>query len=131
MDREAILEKAKELGIMISQSKEFAEAKEAEQIQLADPEAQKLMAEYAQRRDALAQKAADPNLSKEEYEKIMLDAQAEFGRLCVNESIKNYLDKTKIYSDLIEQVNGIISHFVNGEDTSSCSGSCATCSGCR
>ncbi len=131
MDKNEILEKAKELGMMIAESDEFLAAKEAEQKQLDDPEAQKLMAEYAMRREELSQKAANPDLTKEEYEKVMLDAQAEFARLCINDNIKNYLDKNKEFSDLIEKVNAIIIHFVQGDDAGGCSGSCAGCSGCR
>ncbi len=131
MDKNEILEKAKELGMMLAKSDEFLAAKEAEQKQLDDPDAQKLMAEYATKREELSLKATNPDLTKEEYEKIMMDAQAEFARLCINENIKNYLDKTKEFSDLIEKVNAIITHFVQGEDSGGCSGSCAGCSGCR
>ena len=131
MDKNTILEKAKELGMMIAESEEFKQAKEAEQKQLDDPEAQKLMAEYIKRREELSERASNPDLTKEEYEKIMLDAQAEFARLCINENIKNYLDKNKEFSDLVEKVNAIIVHFVKGDDQSGCSGSCSGCSGCR
>lgn len=131
MDKNTILEKAKELGMMIAESEEFKQAKEAEQKQLEDPEAQKLMAEYIKRREELSMRATNPDLTKEEYEKIMLDAQAEFARLCINENIKNYLDKNKEFSDLVEKVNAIIVHFVKGDDAGGCSGSCSGCSGCR
>ncbi len=131
-NKEMILENARKLGMMIAESDEFENAKKWEQAQLDDPEAQKLMAEYAERRQKLSERAANPDLTKEEYEKIMLDAQAEFGRLCVNENIKNYLDANQKFSDLINKVNAIITHFVKGDDENGgCSGSCAGCKGCH
>ena len=65
---EEILQKAKELGIMIAESGEFEMLKIAEERQLADPEAQKLMMEYANKRDELNRKASSPDISKEEFE---------------------------------------------------------------
>lgn len=126
-----ILEKAKELGIMIAESEEFKTLKEAEEIQLADPKAQEMMMEYNTNREALAERASDPDLTKEDWEKLQMDAQAEFIKLCQNEKIKNYLDANQRFSDLINQVNAIIAHFVKGEDQSGCSGSCSSCKGCH
>ncbi|MBQ8526280.1 MAG: YlbF family regulator [Clostridia bacterium] len=131
MNSNEILEKAKELGMMIADSDEFKRLKETEDIQLSDPEAQQMMMNYNKSREALSERAAAPDLTKEEWEKIQMDAQAEFIKLCQNDKIKNYLDANQCFSDLINQVNGIIAHFVKGEDQSGCSGSCASCKGCH
>lgn len=131
MATEKILEKAKELGIMIAESEEFKILKEAEQIQLADEKAQQMMMDYNTSREALSERASAPGLTKEDWEKLQMDAQAEFIKLCQNEKIKNYLDANQRFSDLINQVNAIIAHFVKGEDQSGCSGSCASCRGCH
>ena len=115
-----ILQKAKELGMMIAESGELEKLKIAEERQLADPEAQKLMMEYAQKRDELAKKAQSPDISKEEFEKM-----------CVNENVKAYLDASNAFSNLINQVNSIIGYFVKGGDAGGCSGNCSGCSGCH
>jgi len=126
-----ILQKARELGIMIAESGEFEKLKIAEERQLADPEAQKLMMEYAQKRDELSKKASDPNITKEEFEEIRKAMQDEFEKMCVNENIKAYLDASNSFSNLINQVNSIIGYFVKGGEESGCSGNCSGCSGCH
>lgn len=131
MNSNDILERAKELGMMIAESDEFKKLKETEAISLADATAQEMMARYNERQQELSQIASKSDLTKEEFEKLQLDAQAEFIKLCQNENIKNYLDANQSFSNLINQVNGIIAHFVRGEDQSGCSGNCSSCKGCH
>lgn len=126
-----ILEKAKELGIMIAGSGEFEKLKIAEERQLADPEAQRLMMEYATKRDELANKASLPDISKEDFEAIREEMQKEFENICKNENIKAYLDASNDFSNMINQVNSIIGYFVKGGEASGCSGNCSSCGGCH
>lgn len=126
-----ILQKAKELGIMIAESGEFEMLKIAEERQLADPEAQKLMMEYATKRDALASKAQAPDTTKEEFESIKDEMQKEFEKMCENENVKAYLDASNTFSNLINQVNSIIGYFVKGGEEGGCSGNCSSCGGCH
>lgn len=128
---EEILQKAKELGIMIAESEIYMTLKDAEANQLADPEAQKLMMNYAMKRDALNKKASNPDITKEDFEKIKSEAQNEFDKICENNNIKAYLDANRAFSSLINQVNSIIGYFVKGEDQSGCSGSCSSCGKCH
>ena len=126
-----ILERAKELGKMIAESETYKNMKKAEEIQLADPDAQKMLYEYNLKCDELGKRANNPDITKEEFDKLQMDAQAEFMKLCTNDNIKNYLEANREFTNLINQVNSIIAHFVKGEDESACSGSCAGCSGCH
>lgn len=126
-----ILQKAKELGMMIAESGEFEKLKIAEERQLADENAQKIMMEYAQKRDELAQKASVPGISKEEFENIRNLMQQEFDKICENENIKAYLDASNNFANMINQVNSIIGYFVKGGDESGCKGNCSGCSGCH
>ena len=116
---------------MISESGEFEKLKIAEERQLADPEAQKLMMEYVNARDALSKKASSPDTTKEEFESIRKDMQAEFEKICKNENIKAYLDANEAFSNMINQVNSIIGYFVKGGDEGGCSGNCSSCGGCH
>ena len=131
MNQAETLEKARELGMMIAESDEFKKLKETEQAQLADADAQQMMADYNAKREEFAQIASRDDLTKEDWEKLNMDAQAEFIKLCQNENIKNYLDANQLFQDLISKVNSIIAHFVRGDDDSGCSGSCSSCSGCH
>lgn len=127
-----IIEKARELGQMLSECDEFKALKGAEEMQLADPNAQELMMEYATTREALANKAAKENITKEELENIQQEAQQAFNKLCTNKNITRYIEANKAFSTLIEQVNAIIAYYVKGEEQSgSCSGNCSTCGGCH
>ncbi len=128
---EEILQKAKELGIMIAESGEFEMLKIAEERQLADTEAQKLMMEYAEKRDELSKKASAPDTTKEEFEGIKEQMQKEFEKMCQNENVKAYLDASSAFSNLINQVNSIIGYFVKGGEESGCSGNCSSCGGCH
>ena len=128
---EEILQKAKELGMMIADSQEFATLKAAEEAQLADSEATALMAGYAAKRDELSAKMATPDITKEEIEAIKKEYQDEFDKICENKNIKNYLDANRSFAMLIEQVNSIIGYFVKGGESSGCSGNCSSCGGCH
>ena len=131
MNNDDILQRAKELGMMLAESDEAKALKAAEELQMADQEAQKLMMEYSLRMEKLSEEASKPGLTKEEFEKLQMDAQAEMIRICQNKNIDRYLDANRKFTNLINQVNGIIAHFVRGEDNSGCGGSCAGCNKCH
>lgn len=128
---EKILEKAKELGIMIAESEQFAAIKAAEENQVADPEADALMAEFTKKQEEYSKRMANPEITKEEFESIKQEAQADFEKICQNKNIKAYLDANREFANLINQVNSIIGYFVKGGEASGCSGSCSTCGGCH
>ena len=128
---EQILQKAKELGMMIADSPQFARVKEAEEAQLSDSEATALMMEYSQKQDELSKRASQPDITKEDFENIRKEAQQAFEKICQNENIKAYLEANRAFSSMIEQVNTIIGYFVKGGDSAGCSGNCSSCSGCH
>lgn len=127
---DTVLDKARELAIMLSESEEYLAYKEAEDIQLSDQEACKLLADYRVTQDNLAKRAAADGVTKEELEAIQAEAQASFDSLLQNTSIKNYLDAQNRFSNLVQQVNNIISYFISG-NSGGCSGNCSGCSGCH
>lgn len=126
-----VLQKAKELGMLIANSQEFALVKATEEAQLADEEATALMMEYSNTQDELSKKASDPNITKEEFEEIRNESQKAFEKICENKNIKAYLDANRSFSAMIQQVNSIIGYFVKGGDSSGCSGNCSSCGGCH
>ena len=117
--------------MMLAESDEAKALKLAEERHMEDAEAQALMTNYSIRCEQLSEQANKEGITKEEYEKIHLDAQAEFIKISQNETIKNYLEANENFSNLINKVNGIIAHFVRGEDSSGCGGNCSGCSGCH
>lgn len=131
MNSNEILELAKQLGMMIAESDEAKALKAAEERHLQDAEAQALMTNYSIRCEQLSEEANKEGITKEEYEKLNLDAQAEFIKISQNDTIKSYLEANENFSGLINKVNGIIAHFVRGEDESGCGGNCSSCRGCH
>lgn len=128
---DSVLDKARELAIALTESEEYLAYKEAEDIQLGDQEACKLLADYRVTQDNLAKRAAADGVTKEELEAIQAEAQASFDNLVKNVSIKNYLDAQSKFSNLVSQVNNIISYFINGKSSGGCSGDCGSCGGCH
>lgn len=128
---DSVLDKARELAIALTESEEYLAYKEAEDIQLGDQEACKLLADYRVTQDNLAKRAAADGVTKEELEAIQSEAQASFDNLVKNVSIKNYLDAQSKFSNLVSQVNNIISYFINGQNSGGCSGDCGSCGGCH
>lgn len=127
-----IIEKARELGKMLADSDECKALKGAEELQLADPEAQELMMEYANKREELSAKAAAENLTKEDFENIQKEAEEAFNKLLTNANIKRYIEASGAFKTLVDQVNAIIAFYVKGEEQSGgCSGNCASCGGCH
>ncbi len=127
-----IIEKARELGMMLAESDEMKALKGAEELQLADPDAQVLMMEYANKRDEIAKKAQKPDITKEEFEQIQGEMEEAFAHLMTNDNIKRYIEANKEFKLLIDQVNSIIAFFVKGEEQGgSCSGNCSSCGGCN
>lgn len=131
MNLEEIYTKAKELGIMISESDDAKALKAAEELHLADDEAQQLMMDYTLRMEKLSEEASKPGITQEELDKLQMDAQAEMIRICQNKNIERYLEANRKFNNLINQVNGIIAHFVRGEENSGCGGSCGSCGKCH
>lgn len=127
-----IIEKARELGQMLSESDEFKVLKGAEEMQLADPDAQELMMEYATVRERLGNRASAEGVSKEDLEDIQREAQQAFEKLMTNANIKRYIDASQSFKTLVDQVNAIIAFYVKGEEQSGgCSGNCSSCGGCH
>lgn len=126
-----ILEMARELGQAIANSELMANAKKAEDIQNNDETAQKLIGEYNLKRMQLGQRVQKENPTKEEMEAIRQELADEFDKLMQNESIKNFIEARKSLDAVLEQVNNIISFYVNGKTEGGCTSDCSTCGGCH
>ncbi len=126
-----IMEKAKELGMLIKESEELKAYKEAEAAQLDDKEAVELMMEYHNTQEELAKEASDPDITKEKFEELNVRAQAAFGKIAKNKSIAAYIEAQQNFSNLMNQVNTILSYYITGEEESGCTGNCSGCSSCH
>ncbi len=128
---------ARELGKAIQADERYIEYNRAKLANDADEELQQLIGEFNLKRQ---QVGLEMSKSPEEQDKAKLDeANKEMQRLYTlvmsNEHMADYTMAKQGMDKLVNEVNGIISLCVNGEDPdtcdyTACSGSCSTCHGC-
>ena len=131
--RNEIIEKAQELGTMIAQSEEKQRADAAAAAMNNDAEATELLRKYNQNRQTATEKLRGKNPSKEELAEFKSYVQAEFDKIAENKLIAEYIEASKVFDSLVQQVNAVLSYFITGQENGSggCSGSCSTCGGCH
>ncbi len=131
MNNDAIYEKAKELGELIRESEVKKRADETGKALLEDETAKGLIDNYNALREKKTEELKGQDLSKEQAQEVNDYFQAEFEKLAKNSIIKEYLDAARDYEMMLGQMDGILKHFIAGEQDSSCGGSCSTCGGCH
>lgn len=131
--RNEIIEKAQELGTMIAQSEEKLRADAAGDAMNNDAEATELLRKYNENRKAATEKLRGKNPSKEELAEFKSYVQAEFDKIAENKLISEYIEASKAFDSLVQQVNAVLSYFITGQENEGggCSGSCSTCGGCH
>ena len=130
-----IIEKAQELGKLISDSEIRKAAQAASDKMNNDEVAVRLLAEYNETRRVETEKLRGKEPSKEELEafkKLMEDA---FAKIMKNDTIASYVAANKELDLLVEQVNAVLAYYISGEEqhqhSSGCSGNCSSCSSCH
>lgn len=131
--RNEIIEKAQEFGTMIAQSEEKQRADAAADAMNNDAEATELLRKYNENRKTATEKLRGKNPSKEELAEFKSYVQAEFDKIAENKLIAEYIEASKVFDSLVQQVNAVLSYFITGQENGSggCSGSCSTCGGCH
>ena len=126
-----IIEKAVELGNMLTESKLFQNYKDAEEAYASDEQAQTLTAAYNAKRLEYAKKIHAENLSKEDAQPYIDELGQEFEALEKNESVKNYIEAKKKFDELYKNTMSVIDYAISGNEGSCDNGKCETCGGCH
>lgn len=134
-----VIEKARELGVMIQQDERYAAYYAAKEANDKDEALQNTINEFNMKRLQL-----NSEMSKEERDEQKLseldDAiKSIYGEIMANENMSRYNAAKNAMDALLNQINMVITYSANGEDpmtcpvenTSGCSGSCSTCGGCH
>lgn len=131
--RNEIIEKAQELGTMIADSEERRRSEAAADAMNNDAEATELLRTYNENRKIATEKLRGKNPSKEELTEFKEYVQAEFEKIAGNTLIAEYIEASKEFDSLVQQVNAVLAYFISGKENEggSCSGSCSTCGGCH
>ena len=131
--RNEIIEKAGELGTMIAESEERKRVTEASDKMNANEEAVNLLKTYNDNRKAATEKLRGTNPSKEELKEFKDYVQKEFEKVAENPLISEYIEASREFDNMVQQVNAVLSYFITGEENSGsgCSGNCSSCSSCH
>ena len=124
-----VLLQAELLGEAILQSEEYISMRLAEQAVLDNNDAQKLIQDYSETKDAFQKELSKKPLNNDAITKAGDAVKALEEKIAGNALINLMRDKGDAYSDMMQQVNNVIGRIVNGEPEGGCSGSCASCGG--
>ncbi len=132
-----ILELTRQLGAAIQAEeayKAFAAAKKANDE---DTELQTQIGEFNLVRMALDKEISAEERNDAKIEELNGKLRDLYSKIMTNRSMIAYNEAKSKLDVLVNQVNGIITKCINGEDpatcnpSSGCSGSCSSCSGCH
>ena len=131
--RNTIIEKAQELGTLIANSPEKARVEKAGLDMNNDQEATTLLRTYNENRKAATDKLRGTDPTKEDLEEYRSYVQAEFEKIAGNKLIAEYIEASKEFDMMVQQVNAVLSYFITGEEAAEggCSGNCSGCSSCH
>lgn len=121
-----ILAKAKELAEMLNESEEAKRADAAKKAQDTDINAQAMIKKYNEKRRDVAVKMQFGEHSQDEMEEMRREINEAFDELMTNEVVKEFVEASKEYDLLVQQVVSVVTGQGGG-----CGGSCSSCSGCH
>ena len=125
-----IIEKAKELGMLLKDSdivKDYIAAKTAYEQ---DRKIQEMLGQFNLHKMSMAMLAKQEHPDEEriaDHEKQLEDV---YNQIMQTELMIDFQQKSERVETIISNINSIINLYVSGGSTSGCSGSCSTCSGC-
>ena len=122
-----IIEKTKELGAMLQSSAQVCRYNTAKAAYEADEELQKLVKEYNLQRMNMMNATDDPERTAELEERIA----GIYAKIMGSAAMAEMLAAEQNLNELLNQINGVISFYVTGEEPGNCTHDCSTCGGCH
>ena len=125
-----IIEKAKELGMLLKDSdivKDYVAAKTAYEQ---DRKIQELLGQFNLHKMSMSMLAKQEHPDEEriaDHEKQLEDV---YNQIMQTELMVDFQQKSERVDSIIGNINSIINLYVSGGSTSGCTGSCSTCGGC-
>lgn len=101
-DTNTIIELAEKIGLALSETEEFKQKQEAEQLLRGDAEARKLVKEFQQLKNSFdrMEKMGTPLTEKNQQQLKSVEEKA-----MANSVVKNWYEKTQNFYDLVVAVN--------------------------
>lgn len=132
-----IIEKTRELGMMIQQDERYAAYNLAKEANDADEDLQQMINDFNLLRMNLNAEMSKPDKNSEKIASYDVKIKERYREIMENPNMINFTKAQNAMNALLGQINNIITYSANGEDpmtcpaeSSSCSGSCEECGGC-
>ncbi len=130
----SVLEQAEKLASSILDSNEFINMRLAEDAVTKDAEASRLIANFIEKRQRVADLLAENNLDKGIISQAGDEMEAAQQAMNAYQLIEKMQSARAEFTNMMNKVNTLIRFVVTGEaeqPQSGCSGSCDGCSGCK
>lgn len=130
---DAVFQKTRELGQALMESEAYLKMKAAEDKAMGNEEAARAMGEFLEKRQELQSMMQSENPDPGALKRISDKMDEAQERLQMMDDIVALTDARNEFNALIGQINQVLQFIVTGEmqQSSGCSGSCASCSGCH
>jgi len=125
-----IIEKAKELGLLLKDSdivKEYATAKAAYDN---DQQMRELLGQFNLHKMSIAMISKQENADEErlsEHEEKLTEV---YNKIMESPLMVDFQEKSNRVETIIGNINNILNLYITGEPSGGCTGSCSTCGGC-
>lgn len=138
-----ILDKARELGIALSESDEFINLTRTREAMEADNELMAALNEYNSMQSSIGQLLTADGDNQGELQRMSRDIERLHDELLANDTFRAMLEAQAEFQQLMKRVNNIIGLCIGAEEETQqadneadpeeegCSGCCAHCSGCH
>lgn len=128
-----VLEKARELGIALSETQEFQQMLEAKHIMDSDEALSALINEYQEKQQKMIEMLSGDDMDRALVASLSADVEAIQGQLTENPIFTKVMETQQSFQNLMQQVNREIGACIGmpQEEDHVCSGSCESCGGCQ
>ncbi len=130
---EKVLNQAEQLAETILESEEFIKMRLSEQAAMKDEEATRLVADYAEKRQAVEELLTSNNMDHEALGKASEALSAVEKQIDEHPLLKQMQQARGDFNEMMKQVNKLIRFVITGEadeeSEGGCTGSCETCGG--
>jgi len=132
-----IIEMTRKLGVEIQQQEVFKNYIKAKAANDNDVELQNMIGEFNVIRMQMDNELSSEDKNEEKIKELNTKLKDTYTAIMGRESMMNYNIAKGELDVLVNQINAVIEHALDGDDpltcdiASNCTGSCSTCSGCH
>ena len=126
-----VIESAKALGKLLSETEQVKDFLAAKAAYDNDPKIHELMGQFNIHKMSMAALSKQDNPDEERIAEHEEKLKQVYDEIMQSELMTEYQIKSQSVEQLIAQINNILNFYVSGEETQGCSGNCSTCGGCH